>query len=240
MHDTIKRQESRFWFIIILTKTMSNIIRTSSSATSEDTLSMSNQGTDCFFELLINAASGNMNTDSQKRMIAFLDEKREENRFASGTASFDIDEMPWDDSSLQEDSAYMISVIRKAKDPSSWTGLGYKPNKEILIPWFDKFEDMIRKETKEMMRGFRVISNQVRFGCGYRIYDGRKQYFAWHGYPSRNDDYFTTSEISKEEYDRINEEYPEEIIADRETAELFRNRYVNGHPVIMEGWNKLP
>ena len=43
-----------------------------------------------------------------------------------------------------------------------------------------------------------------------------------------------------EEYDRINEEYPEEIIADRETAELFRNRYVNGHPVIMEGWNKLP
>ena len=46
---------------------------------------------------------------------------------------------------------------------------------------------------------FRVISNQVRFGCGYRTVDGKKQYFAWHGYPNRNDDYITTSEISERE-----------------------------------------
>ena len=32
---------------------------------------------------------------------------------------------------------------------------------------------------------FRVISNQVRFGCGFRTVEGRKQYFAWHGYPNR-------------------------------------------------------
>ena len=25
---------------------------------------------------------------------------------------------------------------------------------------------------------FRVISNQVRFGCGFRTVEGRKQYFA--------------------------------------------------------------
>ncbi|MCR5682023.1 MAG: hypothetical protein K6G29_06165 [Clostridiales bacterium] len=70
---------------------------------------------------------------------------------------------------------------------------------------------------------FRVISNQVRFGCGYRTVDGKRQSFAWHGYPSRNDDYFTTSLISAREYDQICREYPKEIIADRETAEIFRN-----------------
>ena len=86
---------------------------------------------------------------------------------------------------------------------------------------------------------FRVISNQVRFGCGYRTVNGRRQYFAWHGYPDRNDDYFTTSEISKEEYDDINRKYPREMIAGREKAQVFRDRYVEGHPVIIEGRNQL-
>ncbi len=87
--------------------------------------------------------------------------------------------------------------------------------------------------------GFRVISNQVRFGCGFRTSEGRKQYFAWHGYPNRNDDYFTTAEISEEEYGKIEKEYPREIVADRETAEVFRQKYVEGHPVLLEGWNRL-
>ena len=86
---------------------------------------------------------------------------------------------------------------------------------------------------------FRVISNQVRFGCGYRTVNGKRQYFAWHGVPNRNDDYFTTSEINKSEYDEICAAYPEEIVADRDTAERFRNKYVDGHPVLLEGWNKL-
>lgn len=88
-------------------------------------------------------------------------------------------------------------------------------------------------------RFFRVISDQVRFGCGYRNYEGRRQYFVWHGYPSRNDDFFTTVEISKAEYLQIGAEYPVGISADRETAEVFRNKYISGHPVILEGWNKL-
>ena len=88
-------------------------------------------------------------------------------------------------------------------------------------------------------RSFRVISNQVRFGCGYRTVEGRRQYFAWHGYPNRNDDFFTTAEISEEEYKQIAREYHGEISADRETAEEFRNKYVDGHPVLLEGWNRL-
>ena len=88
-------------------------------------------------------------------------------------------------------------------------------------------------------RYLRVISNQVRFGCGYRNHEGKRQYFAWHGYPNRNDDFITTAEISADEYNRINGEYPREITADRETAERFREKYVNRHKVLLEGWNKL-
>ena len=88
-------------------------------------------------------------------------------------------------------------------------------------------------------RFFRVISNQVRFGYGYRTIEGREQYFAWHGYPSRNDDFFTTTEISEKEFLQIGSEYPQQIEADRETAEVFRNKYIEGHKVLLEGWNKL-
>ncbi len=86
---------------------------------------------------------------------------------------------------------------------------------------------------------FRVISNQVRFGCGYRIVDGKRQYFAWHGYPNRNDDYITTCEITEAEYKQIEKEYPKEICADRKTAQIFRDKYVEGHPVLLEGWSRL-
>ena len=86
---------------------------------------------------------------------------------------------------------------------------------------------------------FRVISNQVRFGCGYRTIEGKRQFFAWHGYPDRNSDYITTSEISESEFDKINRKYPKEIVANRERAEVFRNKYVDGHPVILEGWDRL-
>ena len=84
----------------------------------------------------------------------------------------------------------------------------------------------------------RVISNQVRFGYGYRPFEGRRQYYAWHGYPNRNDDYFTTAEISEEEFRQIEQEYPVEIGADRKTAQKFRDKYVEGHPVIFEGWDR--
>ena len=80
----------------------------------------------------------------------------------------------------------------------------------------------------------------MRFGCGYRTINGNKQFFAWHGFPNRNDDYITTAEISQDEFDKLNGEYPKELNADRETAELFRNKYVEGHPIILEGWNELP
>ena len=83
----------------------------------------------------------------------------------------------------------------------------------------------------------RVLSNQVRFGAGYRRVLDELQYFAWHGYPNRNDDFITYAQISEEEYEQINREYPQKIDADRDTAERFREKYVNGHEVLLEGWN---
>lgn len=97
----------------------------------------------------------------------------------------------------------------------------------------------MRTRKKKQGEFFRVISNQVRFGCGYRTVDGRRQYFAWHGCPNRNDDYFTTSEISEEEFKQIQKEYPKEIVADRETAQVFRDKYVEDHVVLLEGTNRL-
>ena len=92
---------------------------------------------------------------------------------------------------------------------------------------------------KDKDYNFRLISNQVRFGCGYRHFEGRRQYFAWHGYPNRNDDFITTVEVSEEEYRQIEQEYPEEIVANRATAQKFRDKYVEGHPVLLEGWGRL-
>ena len=95
-----------------------------------------------------------------------------------------------------------------------------------------------KEAAKESERFGRVISNNVRFGYGYRPFEGRRQYYAWHGYPNRNDDYFTNAEITEAEFRQIEKEYPVEVSADRETAEIFRNKYVDGHKVIFEGWNR--
>ncbi|MBQ7703290.1 MAG: hypothetical protein IJT40_02830, partial [Firmicutes bacterium] len=60
-----------------------------------------------------------------------------------------------------------------------------------------------------------------------------------HGYPNRDSDFFTTAEISEGEYFEIGRAYPVSISADRDTAEAFRKKYVDGHPVLLEGWDKL-
>ena len=90
------------------------------------------------------------------------------------------------------------------------------------------------------MEGYKFIllSNQVRFGYGYRTVDNI-EYFAFHGSPSRNDDYFINVEITKSEFDKIASEYPKQIDVNREEAEIFRKKYIEGHRVILEGWNRL-
>ena len=91
----------------------------------------------------------------------------------------------------------------------------------------------------EQKRKFILISNQVRFGYGFYYEDDKIIYFAFHGVPSRNDDFFTNVEITEEEFDKISREYPKQIDANRKEAKIFRDKYVEVHRVILEGWTRL-
>jgi len=132
---------------------MSNIIGFSKAAFGKESFSMSNQGTDCFLELLEMAAAESDMTVSQRNLISFLKERREENLVAPGTASFDIDEMPWNKDTLSEDIAFMMKIIEKAKTVEVARKLDYRPDLKIVWPWLDQFSQMIWKLDKDYLYG---------------------------------------------------------------------------------------
>ena len=132
---------------------MSNIIGFSKAVFGKERISMSNQGTDCFLELLELAAAENNMTDNQRKLIVFLKERREENLSAPGTASFDVDEMPWSKDTLSEDVVFMMKVIEKAKTVEVTGKLDYRPDLRIVSPWLDQFSSMIWKLDKDYLYG---------------------------------------------------------------------------------------
>jgi len=134
-------------------KVMSNIIGFSKAAFGNESISMSNQGTDCFLELLEIAAAEEEMTDSQRTLICFLKDRREENLAAPGTASFDIDEMPWSKDTLSEDVVFMMGIIEKAKTAEVAGKLDYRPDLRIVCPWLDQFSSMIWKLDKDYLYG---------------------------------------------------------------------------------------
>ena len=87
---------------------------------------------------------------------------------------------------------------------------------------------------------WRLISNGIRYGCGYRVKSGKLQYYAFYGEPNGNSDYFTFFEISEREYANIQKEYPKENHGADYDREKFQKKYINGHKVIDGGWDKLP
>lgn len=132
---------------------MSNIISFRNAALGKESISMSNQGTDCFLELLELAAAEIDMTDCQRKLICFLKDRREENLAAPGTASFDIDEMPWNKDTLSEDAAFMTAIIRKAKTAEVAGKLDYRPDLRIVSPWLDRFSQMIWQLDKDYIYG---------------------------------------------------------------------------------------
>ena len=132
---------------------MSNIIGFSKAVFGKERISMSNQGTDCFLELLELAAAENNMTRNQRKLIVFLKERREENLSAPGTASFDVDEMPWSKDTLSEDVVFMMKVIEKAKTVEVTGKLDYRPDLRIVSPWLDQFSSMIWKLDKDYLYG---------------------------------------------------------------------------------------
>ena len=132
---------------------MSNIIGFSKAAFGNERISMSNQGTDCFLELLEMAATEEEMTDSQRKLIGFLKDRREENLAAPGTVSFDVDEMPWDKDTLSEDIVFMMQIIKKAKTVETAEKLDYRPDLRIVSPWLNQFSMMIWKLDKDYLYG---------------------------------------------------------------------------------------
>ncbi|MBR2669457.1 MAG: hypothetical protein IKE36_06675 [Solobacterium sp.] len=200
-----------------------------------DMFSMTASGLDHFLDLLLHAAA-QMNLDEhQIELMDDLTEYRYRLR-KNSQGTFSVDELPWQYGLMTTDIHFMQELTRNAKYLYSHTQTDKNTDS-----WFAWLEDSLNKlayfHKKEGPHYFRVISDQVRFGCGYRRYLCRKQYYAWHGYPSRNDDYITYAEITQEEFERIVREYPRQISADRDTAERFRQEYIDGHVVLKEGWN---
>ena len=132
---------------------MSNIIGFSKAVFGKERISMSNQGTDCFLELLEMAAAENNMTNNQRKLIGFLKDRREENLSAPGTASFDVDEMPWSKDTLSEDVLFMMKVIEKSKTVEVAGNLDYRPDFRIISPWLDQFSSMIWKLDKDYLYG---------------------------------------------------------------------------------------
>lgn len=126
---------------------MSNTIRLNESAPINKWLTMSNQGTDCFFELLLYASETFARTKTQNRIISFLKDQKNINDVTPGTAGFDIEDMPWERSSFFEDGQFLLDVIEKAKNRTVWEKLPYEPEESIVIPWLDQFADMIKEFT---------------------------------------------------------------------------------------------
>lgn len=120
---------------------MSNLISFERFPASIESLSMSNQGTDCFLDLLLCAAEKMEKTPFQEALTIFLEERKEINAIAPGNAGFDVDEMPWNPASLSEDSLFLLDVIEKAKSCS----LPYEIEKGIVFSWLDQFAKMIEK-----------------------------------------------------------------------------------------------
>ena len=128
---------------------MSDIIRLNETAPEGEWLSMSNQGTDCFLDLLICAADAFRKTEHQERLISFLKDQRSVNDIAPGTAGFDVTEMPWYRKTLPEDARFLIDLIETAKLKSTFDKLPYEADMAVMIPRLDAFAGMIERLTED-------------------------------------------------------------------------------------------
>ena len=123
---------------------MSNIIRLNETAPKDQWIVLSNQGTDCFLELLILAADALHQTEHQEEMVSFLKDQKDINAVAPGTAGFDLDEMPWEEGTLKEDLDFLLRVIVGAESESVFGELPYEANRDVVLPWLKQFEQLIR------------------------------------------------------------------------------------------------
>ena len=128
---------------------MSNIIALNENAPNEELIVMSNQGTDCFLDLLITAAGNFEKTEQQKDLISFLKNQKDINAVAPGTAGFDLDEMPWHAGTLKDDAEFLLRVAAEAQNERSFRKLPYDVAADIVFPWLKQFAVLVKHMKSE-------------------------------------------------------------------------------------------
>lgn len=130
---------------------MSNIISFDGKVTSDDdSLVMSNGGTDVFINILALSGSVIARSESEKRLMVYLSEK--DQIIGRGCVGFDIVEMPWDKETFEEDKKFIIQVINGARNKNGWERLDYSPNEEFVSYYLDTFENLINRMTVDDIR----------------------------------------------------------------------------------------
>lgn len=130
---------------------MSNIISfDGKAAPGDDSLAMSNGGTDVFINILALSGSVIARTESEKRLMVYLCEK--DQITGRGCVGFDIVEMPWEKETFEEDKKFMIRLINGARNKTDWERLDYSPNEELISYYLDTFENLIKRMTVDNIR----------------------------------------------------------------------------------------
>lgn len=112
----------------------------------DDTLSISNGGTDVLINILALSGSELAITENQKRLIVYLLEK-DQSCVGRGTVDFNIVQIPWNTQTFQEDKQFIIDVINGAKNKIGWNKLDYQPNEKLVSAYLEKFEKLINRMT---------------------------------------------------------------------------------------------
>ena len=84
-------------------------------------------------------------TEHQKELISFLEDQKSINDIASGTANFDIVDMPWDENCLIEDIEFFLQAVEAAQTEAVIARLPYEINQEIVLPWLEQFGSMVEQ-----------------------------------------------------------------------------------------------
>lgn len=121
---------------------MSNIISFQDKvAPDDDSLVMSNGGTDVLINVLALSGAVLAQTESEKRLMVYLSEQ--DQTAGRGCVGFAVTEMPWDKETFEEDKRFIIKVIHGARNKIGWEKLDYSPKEEFVLYCLDAFEHLI-------------------------------------------------------------------------------------------------
>ena len=130
---------------------MSNIISFDGKPVpDDDSLAMSNGGTDVLINILALSGSVIARTESEKRLMVYLSEK--DQITGRGCVGFDIVRMPWNKETFEKDKKFIIQVVNGARNRTDWEKLDYSPNEELVSDYLDTFENLIRRMTMDDIR----------------------------------------------------------------------------------------